>query len=74
MAKEDLFYICISKNKSWVVTLPTGLNIKPKAKYFFFKTYEGSPSRREGLFFNNKKNKEKALRAAIEYRDNTLNN
>jgi len=60
MAKEDLFYICISKDRSWVVTLPTGLNIKPKAKYFFFKTYEGS--------------KEKALRAAIEYRDNTLNN
>lgn len=60
ITKESLFYISISKDKSWVVTLPTGLNIKPKAKYFFFKTFEGS--------------KEKALRAAIEYRDNSLNN
>ena len=35
------------------------LKVKPKAKYFFFKTYDYS--------------KEKALIAAIEYRDNILN-
>lgn len=58
--KVDLFYICLSKDQSWLVTLPVGLNIKPKQKYFFFKTYGGD--------------KEKALRAAIEYRDNSLNN
>lgn len=60
LTKEDLFYICVSKNISWLVTLPTALKIKPKQKYFFFKTYGGD--------------KEKALRAAIEYRDNSLNN
>lgn len=60
LAKEDLFYICISKDKSWLVTLPVALKFKPKQKYFYFKTYEG--------------NKDKALRAAIEYRDNCLNN
>ena len=60
LEKKDLFYICMSKEKSWLVTLPSGLKIKPKAKYFFFKTYDNS--------------KEKALKAAIEYRDNCLNN
>ena len=60
LEKKDLFYICLSKDKSWLVTLPSGLKIKPKAKYFFFKTYDNC--------------KEKALKAAIEYRDNTLNN
>ena len=60
LTKEDFFYICVSKNISWLVTLPTALKIKPKQKYFFFKTYGGD--------------KEKALRAAIEYRDNSLNN
>lgn len=60
LPKEDLFYICVSKNISWLVTIPTALKIKPKQKYFFFKTYGGD--------------KEKALRAAIEYRDNSLNN
>lgn len=60
LTKEDLFYICVSKNISWLVTLPTTLKIKPKQKYFFFKTYGGD--------------KEKALIAAIEYRDNSLNN
>lgn len=59
LTKEDLFYICLSKDKSWLVTLPTGLKIKPRQKYFFFKTYGGD--------------KDKALIAAIEYRDNTLN-
>ena len=58
--KVDIFYICLSKDQSWLVTLPVGLKIKPKQKYFFFKTYRGD--------------KEKALRAAIEYRDNSLNN
>ena len=60
LTKEDLFYICLSKDKSWLVSLPTALKIKPKSKYFFFKTYE--------------ENKDKALRAAIDYRDNSLNN
>jgi hypothetical protein len=60
LTKEDFFYICMSKDQSWLVTLPVRLMIKPKQKYFFFKTYGG--------------NKEKALRAAIEYRDNSLNN
>jgi hypothetical protein len=41
------------------VTLPTALKIKPRQKYFFFKTYG---------------DKKKALKAAIEYRDNSLNN
>jgi hypothetical protein len=59
LIKEDLFYICVSKNISWLVTLPTALKIKPRQKYFFFKTYG---------------DKEKALKAAIEYRDNSLNN
>ena len=58
--KVDLFYISLSKDQSWLVTLPTGLNIKPKQKYFFFKTYGGD--------------REKALIAAIDYRDNSLNN
>lgn len=60
ITKEDLFYISMSKDKSWLVTLPTAFKIKPKSKYFFFKTYED--------------NKDKALRAAIGYRDNSLNN
>jgi len=60
LTKEDLFYITMSKDKSWMVTLPTALKIKPKSKYFFFKTYQD--------------NKDKALRAAIGYRDNSLNN
>lgn len=59
LTKQDLFYICLSKDKSWLVTLPTGLKIKPRQKYFFFKTYGGD--------------KYKALKAAIDYRDNTLN-
>ena len=59
LTKEDFFYISISKDQSWLVTLPAGLKTKPKQKYFFFKTYGG---------------KEKALKVAIEYRDNCLNN
>lgn len=53
--KSDLTFISISKNTSWLVSLP--INVKPKAKYFFFKTYL---------------TKEKALEQAIKYRDLTL--
>jgi len=53
--KSDLTFISISKNTSWLVSLP--INVKPKAKYFFFKTYL---------------TKEKALEQAIKYRDQTL--
>ena len=52
------FYICISKNRAWAVNLPLALNIKPKTKYFFFKTYNDS--------------KKEALKAAIFYRDDQL--
>jgi hypothetical protein len=51
----DLTFISISKNISWLVSLP--INVKPKSKYFFFKTYL---------------TKEKALEQAIKYRDQTL--
>lgn len=53
--KSDLTFISISKHTSWLVSLP--INVKPKAKYFFFKTYL---------------TKEKALEQAIKYRDQTL--
>lgn len=53
------FYITMSKNVSWAVNLPVALNIKPKTKYFFFKTFNNS--------------KEEALRAAIDYRNAQLN-
>jgi len=53
----DLTFISLSKNTSWLVTLP--INVKPKAKYFFFKTYL---------------TKDKALEQAIKYRDKTLKN
>ena len=52
------FYICISKNRAWAVNLPVALNIKPKTKYFFFKTYNDS--------------KKEAFKAAIFYRDDQL--
>jgi len=52
---SDLTFISISKNTSWLVSLP--INVKPKAKYFFFKTYL---------------TKEKALEQALKYRDQTL--
>jgi hypothetical protein len=51
----DLTFISISKNTSWLVSLP--IKVKPKAKYFFFKTYL---------------TKEKALEQALKYRDQTL--
>jgi len=52
---NDLTFISISKNTSWLVSLP--IKVKPKAKYFFFKTYLS---------------KEKALEQALIYRDQTL--
>jgi hypothetical protein len=54
------FYITLSKDKAWAVTLPVALKIKPKTKYFFFKTFSGS--------------KEEALNAAVNYRNTQLNN
>lgn len=54
------FYITISKDRAWAVNLPTALNIKPKTKYFFFKTFNFS--------------KQKALLAAVNYRNAQLNN
>ena len=56
---ENQFYICKSKDISWMVTLPVALNIKPRTKYFFYKTYGN-----EGL----------ALKQAIIYRDTNLEN
>lgn len=50
------YYISLSKNIAWSVKLP--IKIKPKVKFFFFKTY-GS--------------KDKALSEAIKYRDEKLN-
>lgn len=52
------FYITLSKDKSWAVNLPTRLKIKPKTKYLFFKTFNGS--------------KQEALNAAIDYRNKKL--
>lgn len=52
------FYITMSKNQAWLVSLPVALKILPKAKYFFFKTYNNS--------------QEEALRAAIAYKDEQL--
>ena len=52
------FYICISKNRAWAVNLPMALKIKPKTKYFFFKTYNDS--------------KKEAFEAAIFYRNDQL--
>lgn len=54
------FYISLSKDKAWAVTLPVALKIKPKTKYFFFKTFSDS--------------KEGALNAAVNYRNAQLNN
>ena len=53
------FYITMSKNIAWAVNLPVALSIKPKTKYFFFKTFNNS--------------KQEALNAAIEYRNAQLN-
>ena len=52
------FYISISKNRAWAVNLPVALNIKPKTKYFFFKTFNDS--------------KKEAFEAAIFYRNDQL--
>lgn len=54
------FYITLSKDKAWAVTLPVALKIKPKTKYLFFKTFSNS--------------KEEALNAAVNYRNTQLNN
>jgi len=53
------FYITMSKNIAWAVNLPVALNIKPRTKYFFFKTFNNS--------------KEEAFNAAIDYRNAQLN-
>nr|YP_009722346.1 hypothetical protein [Morchella importuna]QGN66748.1 hypothetical protein [Morchella importuna] len=53
------FYITMSKNRAWAVNLPVALKIKPKTKYFFFKTFNES--------------KDEALNAAIDYRNAQLN-
>ena len=52
---NDLTFITLSKNISWLVSLP--IKVKPKAKYFFFKTFLS---------------KDIALKEAIKYRDQTL--
>ena len=57
--EKNNFYISKSKDKSWMVTLPVALKIKPRIKYFFFKTY-GNP--------------DIALKQAITYRDTNLEN
>jgi hypothetical protein len=51
------YYISLWREKAWAVKLP--IKIKPKVKFFFFKTYES---------------KEKALKEALKYRDFELNN
>lgn len=53
----DNFYICNYKDKAWSVTLP--IVVKPRIKYFFFKTYMS---------------KDLALIEARSYRDKLLNN
>ena len=53
--KGKEYYISLHKDKAWTVKLP--IKIKPKVKYFFFKTYDG---------------KEKALIEAIKYRETKL--
>ena len=54
--KEKEYYISLHRDKAWAVKLP--IKIKPKVKFFFFKTYDS---------------KEKALIEAIKYRENKLN-
>jgi hypothetical protein len=54
--KRNEYYISLYRDKAWAVKLP--IKIKPKVKFFYFKTYE---------------NKEKALIEAINYRDMKLN-
>lgn len=53
--KEKEYYISLYRDKAWAVKLP--IKIKPKVKFFFFKTYNS---------------KEKALIEAIKYRENKL--
>lgn len=60
--QSENYFISLSKNKEWVVTLP--IKVKPKQKYF--------------TFLNNKSevimNKTEALKLAKIYRDKTLKN
>ena len=53
--KEKEYYISLHRDKAWAVKLP--IKIKPKVKFFFFKTYDS---------------KEKALIEAIKYREKKL--
>lgn len=52
-------YINISKNTSWCVILPVIFKIRPRRKYFYFKTYNNS--------------KTLALEAAIKYKEDQIN-
>jgi hypothetical protein len=36
--KDKEYYISLHKDKAWAIKLP--IKIKPKVKFFFFKTYE----------------------------------
>lgn len=53
------FYICFAKNNHWSVRLPEAFNVRPKAKSFSVAAYNNSS--------------EEALKAAIQYRDDLLN-
>jgi hypothetical protein len=53
---KDFYYISIWRDKAWSVKLP--IKIKPKVKFFFFKTFN---------------TKEEALIEAKKYRDEKLN-
>ena len=57
--RRSRFYIYCVKNRSWSVELPKAFNVIPKGKSFSFRTYNNSS--------------EEALTAAIQYRDNLLN-
>lgn len=50
--------VSLGKDKSWMVKLPRGLNASPKEKHFFISQYIG--------------NSDKALKAAIKYRNDSL--
>ena len=53
------FYISFAKNNHWSVKLPEAFNVSPKAKSFSVAAYNNSS--------------QEALRAAIQYRDDRLN-
>ena len=56
LKRKNFYYISLWRNKAWSVKLP--IKIKPKVKFFFFKTH---------------KSKEEALLEAKNYRDQKLN-